>query len=145
MNGHASVRASGTIATLFLAFLVSMLLMSYAVQPAVAFISPHMYAMPASAVIPVQLRVPRHADNRWVFVSWDAAPCEGLVVACDDHEACEAGSFMLQVDGVEAATILPLEPRYIDIRTSCPYLFEARLEGPAGIVRGRAYVRVRVY
>jgi len=113
-------------------------------EPPVAFITPRVRAYHAPAQVSVQLRVPRHVDNRWVFVSWDAAPCQEMILPCLEHGVCEAGSFLVQVDGAQASTIQPLEPREVEIRARCPYEFEAELQGAGGWVRGRAAVQVLI-
>lgn len=143
MNGTLSVKASGLAAAAILGFLLSAAVASYLTQPVIAFVQPRPGNRTAPADISVQLRVPRHADNRRIEVSWDAEPCQD-VFGCEDHNLCEAGLFLIQVDGEQASTILPKGERVVRIYARCPYLFVAQLIGVGGAVRGRATVRVWV-
>ena|SRR3990167_3146570 len=148
MNARAVLAGCGLVTLAVLWFLLG----SVASEPErpptpISFISPRIPIQHAPAEVPVQLRVPRHAENRWLVVAWDGAPCDETLSAidtCDESGPCEAGSFILEIQGDHEAAILPDGPRWIKIYTRCTYLFVAELYGIGGVVRGRATVRLMV-
>lgn len=141
--GRAAVTACAFAAALLLGLFYQAVALAPASGPAVSFISPRVKIQTAPAEVPIQLRVERHADNRWLEVYWDAAPCEsGDLFPCEEHGVCEAGSLLIQMEGIESPVILPREPRWIRIGTRCPYQFEAELKDKRGKVRGRAKTKL---
>jgi len=129
------------------AWLVIATLVLLAAERPIAFISPRIPIQRAPAEVPVQLKVPRHADNRLIVVMWDGAPCDDAITAvdtCDNSGPCEAGSFVVELEGRRSAAIIPDGPRWIRIAARCTYLFVAQLYGTGDRERGRATVRVIV-
>lgn len=64
----------------------------------------------------IQLRTPRHPDNRAITVSWDG-----------DDPRSEAGSFILQLEGNLSAVVNPREPRRLRLGGCGNYVIVAQL------------------